>query len=138
MDDGENNNNNVIDFRKKMNEKKGFNNDIDIISVKIDSASDLEKELESLVASLQEIVSKHSFGNFLSNNLRPYDGQAHTFFGVRGATEVKFLTLRDLGDAIADAYSDQKKIVDILGGSIDKDALAGAVLLKVESFLKVR
>lgn len=35
---------------------------------------------------------------------RPYNGQSHTDTGIRGATEIKGVTMRDLRDAYVRAY----------------------------------
>lgn len=49
------------------------------------------------------IWSTHSCSDYRNDRERPYDGQIHTDDGIRGKTEVKDLTMRDIKDCLVKA-----------------------------------
>ncbi len=65
---------------------------------------------------------------------RPYDGQPWTFAGPRGSTKLPaHMTLRDLGDLVAETVREYMAGVDRFGGGVDADALTQNLLLKIEN-----
>lgn len=81
-------------------------------------------------AQLVEMLSRSQFGG---DPNRAYDGQPHTFGGARGRTLLPpHMTLRDLGDLVAERYRYIASLSEKFGGGIDVDALVQNVLCEVE------
>lgn len=77
---------------------------------KYPSIKNRNKELELLsdvpIIKINDIVSHIDSleSNINMRRDRPYNGQAHTDSGIRGATEIKGITMRDLRDAFIRAF----------------------------------
>lgn len=59
---------------------------------------DFPEDAEDLSKIWKRVENDLGYNDMNMNRDRPYSGQAHTSTGIRGATEVKGITFRDLRD----------------------------------------
>ena len=72
---------------------------------------------------------------FMSGRKRPYVGQAHTYHGARGQTEVRDITFRDINDAVVtELHRFRGRDPD---GRWDDDALAQNVSVLIEKMMGI-
>jgi len=83
-----------IEEGNKMNKRDELLKDVPMLNI---NDKNFDKELEFA------LWSTDSSSDYSNDRDRPYNGQPHTVDGIRGKTEVKGLTMRDVKDCLIKA-----------------------------------